>query len=60
MSETGSIGRGQGVVRVGGGFGEFLGWPRSPSPPLSKEQRGEGGLLRAGGGFVVKGGGGGC
>ena len=38
------------------GEGGFLGWPRSPSPPPSKEQRGEGDLLRGGGGFVVKGG----
>ena len=63
----------KGLLRVGGGGlfkgggrgclmgeGGFLGWPRSPSPPPSKEQRGEGDLLRGGGGFVVKGGGGGC
>ena len=69
--ETGSIGRGQGVVKGGGGGCSkgggrlFNGGGRVPwlaevsFPPPSKEQRGEGGLLRGGGGFVVKGGGGG-
>ena len=53
--ETGSIGRGQGVVKGGGGVcskgggrgclmgeGGFLGWPRSPSPPLQKNKGGRG------------------
>ena len=60
----------KGLLRVGGGLFKgggrlFNGGGRVPwlaevsFPPPSKEQRGEGGLLRGGGGFVVKGGGGG-
>ena len=65
--ETGSIGRGQGVVKGGGGL--FKGGGRGclrgggrfrgllPSPTF-KRTRGEGGLSRGGGGFVVEEGGG--